>query len=253
MTEADEKHESLEEQKPGKQGLHGWKAALAMFGCGSLAAFGFFGVLALLVTSFLDLTSSGVQGEGEGDAPVPEAVGEPQASIDPGDLDVCGRNLETAGSLTLTRVDSGGNFEDPGEGEERIVQDQCEWELSPDVSADSSWGLEYDYQAFISDSGGEREEVASREFEERSESLAAEFDEVSSEGEENLADGAYFVFGEVESGVHGYYLVAQTRSAVYEMKLTAVGGDEVTQQSMKNEADKIVDVSDIEFNIWIPE
>ncbi|GHD36033.1 hypothetical protein GCM10007147_42990 [Nocardiopsis kunsanensis] len=253
MTETDEKPE---EKKPVKQGLHGWKAALAMFGCGSLAAFAVFGVLSLLVTSIFDFTSSGVQGGEEPQGIAPDEIGEPQASIDPGDLDLCSRNLESSGSLNLIRVDSGGNFEDPGYGETRVVRDQCEWELTPDVNAASMWDFEYKYKAFISDSEASRGSVASQEFDAKSERLSNDFNNVSSQGEESLADQSHYVYGEISPGVAGYYLVAQTRSAVYEIKLTADGGVEgeeaVPVQSMRHEAKKIVDVSDVEFGIWIP-
>ena len=60
MTETDEKPE---EKKPAKKGLHGWKAALAVFGCGSLAAFGIFGVLMFIATTFMNTLASGVDSE----------------------------------------------------------------------------------------------------------------------------------------------------------------------------------------------
>lgn len=254
MTETDEKPE---EKKPVKKGLHGWKAALVMFGCGSLAAFSIFGVLTLLVTSIFDFTSSGVQGDEGTEGVAPEAIGEPQASIDPGDLDLCSRNLESSGSLNLTRVDTSDSFEDPGDGESRVVRDQCEWELVPDANSASSWDLVYEYEAFISDTEESRGNVASQEFDAQTESLAEDFSDISSQGEESLADRSQYVYGETSPGVTGYYLVAQTRSAIYEVKLSAEseveGEGSFSLQSMKHEAEKIVDVSDVEFNIWIPE
>ena len=154
-------------------------------------------------------------------------------------------------------MDTDDSFEDPGDEVSRVVRDQCEWELVPDANSTSSWDFHYKYEAFISDAEEGRESIASQKFNEKTESISEDFSDVSSQGEESLADRSYYTYGETSPGVTGYYLVAQTRSAVYEINLSAEGeaeeGGAVSLQSLKHEVEKIVDVSEIEFNIWIPE
>src|SRR5699024_9073128 len=145
------KTEENSKKKPArpKKGLHGWKAALAVFGCGTLAAFGVFGVIIGLLGTLLKATSSGIEAKEDVSQSVPEMVGDPQESIDPGDLDMCNRNLETASNVQLTRVDKGDNYEDTYESDDRIVSDSCSWELTSEFDGTNNWDFTYTYDAYI--------------------------------------------------------------------------------------------------------
>ncbi|MEU0489019.1 hypothetical protein ABZ249_07305 [Nocardiopsis sp. NPDC006139] len=245
-----------EKAPPKKQGLHGWKAALAVFGCGTLAAFGVFGVLVGIAGAFLDLTSSGIGSE-PGDASTSaELIGEPQASIEPGDIDLCSKNLEASSNLSLARIDGGGNYEDTAGADEWRISDLCQWELVPDYTVARPWELEYSYEAIVSATGESRVDVASEAYDARVEEISAGFQSVASEGPGDLADRSYFVYGEISPGVTGYTFLAQTRSAVYEIKIEAESesetGELVSQNAMHREVAKLVRISEIEFEIWIP-
>ncbi|MGW8528558.1 hypothetical protein [Nocardiopsis sp. NPDC055824] len=245
-----------EKAPPAKQGLHGWRAAAAVFGCGSLAAFGVFGVLIGLFSMFFNFTSAGIQGTSETSNPSAEHVGEPQASIEPGDLDLCGRNLDSSSQLSLMRTGSEENYADTVAAGERRISDHCEWEMIPDYNSTQNWSLGYSYDAVIDSSDGLRVDVASTEFDGRVDVLGDDFLSIESQGEADLADRSYFVYGEIATGVTGYVLLAQTRSAVYEIRIEAEGdaasGVLVPENAMYREASKLVSVSDVEFKVWIP-
>jgi hypothetical protein len=245
-----------EKAPPRKQGLHGWKAAGAVFGCGTLAAFVVFGSLVGLIGLFFNFTATGADSQPGAAETSAEFIGEPQATIEPGDLDLCSRNLSSSSKLSLTRTDAGDNYTDTVDAEERHISDQCEWELIPDYDSAQNWTMNYKYDAVISSPGGERADIASAEFDGWLNELESEFVEIHSQGQGDLADRSYFVYGEISPGVTGYILLAQTRSAVYEIRLEAssdsASGELVPENAMYHEASKAVSVSEVEFKIWIP-
>lgn len=245
-----------EKAPPRKQGLHGWKAAGAVFGCGTLAAFGVFGSLVGLAGLFFDFTATGADGQPGTAETSADLIGEPQATIEPGDLDLCSRNLSSSSKLSLTRVDADDNYTDTVDAEERHISDRCEWELIPDYESAQNWMMDYRYDAVVSSPDGERTDVASVEFDEWFNEIESEFVEVQSEGEGDLADRSYFAYGEISPDVTGYILLAQTRSAVYEIRIEAPSdsssGELVPENAMYHEASKVLSVSEVEFKIWIP-
>lgn len=249
-TTAEEKSKPRE---PAKKGLHGWKAALAVFGCGTLAAFGVFGVIVGVLSMFINAASSGIQDSGTQNNPL-QTPGEPQASIEPGDLDLCSRNLPSSTQLSLVRVGSEENYEDVDDGEGRRVTDRCEWEVRADYSTTESWSLIYTYEAVISSPGEGRLAAATAEYDEAIAGLGEEFEWIESQGEAEFADRSYYVYGETSSGMSGYTLLAQTRSAVYEIKLEGKSDSPglVPKIPMEKEVGKLVRVSEVEFEIWIP-
>ncbi|MBQ1083551.1 MULTISPECIES: hypothetical protein [unclassified Nocardiopsis] len=242
--------------KPAKKGLHGWKAALAVFGCGTLAAFGVFGVIVGVLSLIIGTAATGVSESTKGESPI-EMIGEPQASIDPGDLDLCSRNLSSSPQVNLTRSDSAEEYTDSVENGERRVRDRCEWKMVSEYNATQRWDLIYSYNAVIDSPEGDRVAVASAEFDDAVGGLGSDFDRVEDRGEAGFADRSEFVYGEVRPGVSGYVLLAQTRSAVYEIRLEAEGdsaeGDVLVPLiPMQKEAEKLVRISVIEFELWIP-
>jgi hypothetical protein len=239
-----------------KKGLHGWRAAAAVFGCGTLAAFGVFGILIGILSTLFNITSDGVGAEENPAGTSAEIVGEPQASIEPGDLDLCSRNLNASSEINLMRVGTEENYSDTAESGERRISDRCQWELIPDYNSAQNWNLEYSYEAVIESDEGGRIDVASDEYDSRVSELEGEFHSVESRGESDLADRSYFVYGEISPGVTGYVTLAQTRSAVYEMRIEAesdsTNGELVPEVPMYREIAKLVRISEVEFQVWIP-
>ncbi|MFC9940685.1 hypothetical protein [Nocardiopsis alba] len=242
--------EETKREKPAKRGLHGWKAALAVFGCGTLAAFAVFGVIVGLLSTLVSTVSSGVQGSSSTPPPI-AMTGAPQESIEPGDLDLCSRNLPAAAQVSLLPAEGGeDNYEDRVVDGERRVSDSCVWELRSEYDATESWSLDYSYDAVISSEGSDRIDVASSDYDRAVESLDSDFFGVENQGDSRFADRSYFVHGDISPGVTGYVLLLQTRSAVYKIKIEGAG--EIPELPMEKEAEKLVRVSEIEFGIWIP-
>lgn len=253
---ADTEEKDAKRGKPAKKGLHGWKAALTVFGCGTFAAFGVFGVIVGVLGLVINTAATGVSGGAREESPV-EMIGEPQASIDPGDLDLCSRNLTSAPQLNLTRIDAEDEYSDSEVDGERRVRDSCEWEMVSEYNATQRWNLVYSYDAVIDSSEGDRIAAASQDFEDALDGIGSEFVRVEEQGVAGFADRSEFVYGEVRPGVSGYVLLAQTRSAVYEIRLEAEAdstqeGALVPLIPMQKEAEKLVRISAIEFELWIP-
>ncbi|WP_152436883.1 hypothetical protein [Nocardiopsis xinjiangensis] len=260
MTETDEKPE---EKNPAKQGLHGWKAALAMFGCGSLAAFSIFGVLTLLVTSIFDFTSSGVQGSGGTEGAVPEGIGEARSSLEEEEMNVCDDNLDELTKINVERQDEGENYLDTRSEDEieipgatRVVQDECSWVLQPS-SGSSPWVFHFSYEAAIeSDGKDSTEDLASERFEQLSGDLSEGLGYVSSQGVPGFDDGAQYVYGENEDGEQSYIVMLQSKSAVYSIHFERQEEDsigEVTKNEFEGEAREIASFLDSGFDYWIPD
>src|SRR5699024_7871082 len=162
------KTEEKPKKKPArpKKGLHGWKAALTVFGCGTLAAFGVFGVLIGAINLFF----SGISSESEKpDVPQVPQNASPIAELAPGELDLCGRHV--MGAYMLPDLDyESGNYSDPaldGEYEDRVVSDICSWEVQPQSGFLEPVHFTYSYESFISRPGGEgTEDAASSRYDE---------------------------------------------------------------------------------------
>lgn len=254
-----------EKAPPKKQGLHGWKAALAVFGCGSLAAFGVFGALAGIAGAFLNLTSSGIGAEGEavsGGNPA-EQIGEPRSSLGEGEMNVCSDNLEHLSTISTTRQDDGENYSDTAsggqpdiQGADRVVEDACLWTLNP-ASGSPPWDFSFSYEAVIDAADGEAPvEVASARFDEIKQELPGELAQVSSEGDAGFGDSSYAFYGTNESGQSAFIALIQTKSAVYVMRFedrAASSVGEISENEFKSEARKIANFLGHGFTYWIPD
>lgn len=254
-----------EKAPPKKQGLHGWKAALAVFGCGTLAAFGVFGVLVGIAGAFLNLTSSGIGTEGDassGGNPA-EQIGEARSSLGEGEMDVCSDNLDHLTTISTVRQDGGENYSDTAsggrpeiEGADRVVEDTCLWTLNP-ASGSPPWDFSFSYEAVIDAAdGGSPVEVASARFEELKAELPSELSQVSSEGDAGFGDSSYAVYGTGESGQSAFAALIQTKSAVYVIRLedradTSAG--QISENEFKSEARKIANFLGHGFTYWIPD
>lgn len=246
-----------EKAPPKKQGLHGWKAALAVFGCGTLAAFGVFGVLVGIASLLLDSVANGVDSSNE--VPLVAEPGEPIADLDPGELNLCKDDVQYAYNMADSNYESG-NYEDPalsGEGGDRIVSDECVWEIMPQGAGGSAledWRLTYSYEAIVSlADGSSRDEVASGKFDRLVDEVSAA-EGVISTGEVNQSDRSFYAYGKTENGEYFYYLVGQTRSTVYTIHyVSPAGNGEVSQNRFEREATHVASLVEPGLQILIPE
>ncbi|GAA0989652.1 hypothetical protein Q7689_15215 [Nocardiopsis tropica] len=253
-----------EKAPPAKQGLHGWRAAAAVFGCGSLAAFGVFGVLVGVASLFLNFASSEVQAEPDGPSGGPaEQIGEPRSSLGEGQMNVCEDNLNHLSTITTTRQDEGENFVDTAaggdpqiEGAERVVRDDCHWTITP-TSNSSPWDFRFSYEAVIdSVEGEESEEVASLRFEEVRSRVSNDLADVETEGDAGFGETSYSFYGTGDQGQPVYIAVVQANSAVYQIRFDAQSDalvDGVSENEFENEARKIANFLGYGFQFWIPE
>lgn len=253
-----------EKAPPRKQGLHGWKAAAAVFGCGTLAAFGVFGVLVGLLGIFFNATSTGLASESEASGGVPgDKIGEARSSLEEGEMNVCEDNLEYLSSVNITRQDSGEKYLDTAsgvdseiEGADRVVQDECLWTIVPSSNS-NAWDFRFSYEAIIdAEEGKTAEEVASDRYEETKGGLSGDLAEVKSSGKGGFGNKSYYVYGPGSQGQSIYIALIQTKSAVYQIRFDGqMEGSvaPVSENSFKNEARKIASFLGHGFEYWIPE
>src|SRR5690606_17304777 len=201
---------------------------LVVFASGTIAAFLVMGLIVGVLRMFVSTVNSGL----DGGAQPPEGVGAPQAgdplsTVPPGKLNICDRTLKTMSKLSVSRVDDDDDYRDDAlEGEEgggRTVSDDCEWKLTPEFTSIEPWEFEFTYEAILdSDEGGDRDSAAGEILEEWKSGIPDEFGEVREEGEEDLSDRGYVVYGVPVEGDGHTAMVAlvQTRSAVYKISLS---------------------------------
>lgn len=260
-TTAEEKSKPRE---PAKKGLHGWKAALAVFGCGTLAAFGVFGVIVGVLSMFINAASSGISSTEEPSVNSPaEQIGAARSDLGEGELDVCTDNLTPLSSINVSRQDNGENYLDTNDPEkihlsdvQRLVKDKCHWEIIPQGNS-SPWDFYFSYEAVIDAGGGvSREEIASSIFGEMSEGIGSNLNQVESEVESPFGDDSRSIYGSGEQGESVYVALVKVRSAVYQIRFEerpeqAIYG--VAENAFASEARKITNFLRNGFEYWIPE
>ena len=244
------KTEEKPKKKPArpKKGLHGWKAALTVFGCGTLAAFGVFGILIGMASMFLGFSSEQESMTSPEEDPI-SGIGQtaiPRDSTGTGDIDLCGKTIHQVDEVHAIRQDSGGEYSDPGEGEiPRSVIDECQWKIFPALDGASSVRMDFSYEAFITDEAGEEASgLAAEDFEERSSGFdSLDIEELSS-GDAGLRSESHYVYGISEQGETTYALVVRSGGTVYEMIFTAgqenSGSEAISVKLFENERDWIV-------------
>ncbi|MFW5416372.1 hypothetical protein J0910_07090 [Nocardiopsis sp. CNT-189] len=244
-----------------KKGLHGWRAFLVVFASGTLAAFLVVGLIVGGLRLFASTITSGLQGEGSSSQGFVEQSAKPQVSVPPGKLDVCGRTLPTTDGIDIDRLDGEEDYHDDalgGEGEsgERVVRDECDWELTPAYTSINKWSFTFSYEAILESSGEDREDRAIRLFDDWKMESQKDFSEIINEGEGGYSDQSYFIYGEVEGGAEGAMsALVRTRSAVYEMRIVGDPGREerIPEGAFSHEIDNMVERLDQAFNARIPE
>src|SRR5699024_3230464 len=94
VAKTEEKPKKKKPARP-KKGLHGWKAALTVFGCGTLAAFGVFGILVGVASMFFGFSSGQESMTSPEEDPI-AGIGQtaiPRDSTGTGDIDLCGKTI----------------------------------------------------------------------------------------------------------------------------------------------------------------
>jgi hypothetical protein len=244
------------------RGLRGWRAGAAMVGCGTIAGLAVVGAViggAQALTGMATTADSpdepGIAGGG---------TGRPQATLDPGTLDLCSTTVPTTSSINVTRLDEDDDYvdtelEQDSETRGRTVSDACEWDLVPDYEYFEPWAFTLSYRAEIPSAEGEDPvAVANEEFEDRVADLDSQVASVTEEGDGEYADRSYFVYGPSQENAAdtAYTVVAQTRSAVYEIGLEAepvANGEAVPRAAFEHEVAKMITRMEIDLGIWIPE
>lgn len=261
MAEQAEETEQTEERKPApKRGLHGWKAALAIFGCGSLAAFGIFGAIVGVLSLVVSTTSSGVaESEQSG---IVEQTGEPREELEPGALDLCADYVPEISDLTITETLASEHADDALESDldpsdDRSVSGSCAFEVTPHYGTTGLWYFEFSFDAVIEDSNEDREQLAGEFFEVQLAAAEEGFGSIESQSDQNWADEAHSFYGLDQDSVAKYSVVAQTRSAVYEVTFSgdpeSAEGEDVPELDFERQAGDVVNRLDGRFSTVIPE
>lgn len=256
--------EESKRKEPAKKGLHGWKAATAVFGCGTLAAFGVFGVIVGILSMFLNVASSGLSSSEEQSVNAPaEQIGEARADLDEGEMDVCTDNLTPLSSINVNRQDSGENYLDttdegeiPLENVHRLVEDECHWEIIPQSNS-TPWDFYFSYEAVIDAEGEDpREDIASYRFDDLRSGLGSDLEQVKSDSENPFGESSYSVYGVGDQGQSVYLVLVQVRSAVYQIHFEdrPEGAlSETSENAFAGEARKVTNFLRNGFEYWIPE
>lgn len=246
-----------------KKGLHGWKAALAVFGCGTLAAFGFFGAIVGILTMFLSTVSSGISDPEVSTGQPGAGIGAARSGLSQGQMNVCAENLDNLSSINAKRQDNGEYYVDTTDPEAvgidralRVVRDDCVWDLTPSGSS-TPWYFGFSYEAIIdAEAGEDRDEIASDRFQKLKPDLLDSFENVESENNSPFAGPSYSVYGIDEAGNSVYAALIQTRSAVYIIRLedsSDISVGRVGETEFLSEARKIESFLRQGFEYWIPE
>lgn len=264
MTETDEKPE---EKKPVKKGLHGWKAALAMFGCGSLAAFAVFGTVASILSFFLNTLSSGADSEDAGDV-VPPQDASPESELHPEAINMCESYFKHVSYLNITDVVStsfeNGQEEDPSLGPDDLwmVSGDCEFLVNPMYGNSASWEFSFDFDVVIQDPDMDRDERAQTSYEKKVEQFQSESGgslvmEEHDWTSDDWPGAATSFYDPGEGGGSNYTVVANTRSAVYVIEFqgdpSQIDGGEIPEFDFERQSRDLVDRVDGRFGVRIPE
>ncbi|MEU0239861.1 hypothetical protein ABZ234_19425 [Nocardiopsis sp. NPDC006198] len=248
-----------EKAPPAKQGLHGWRAAAAVFGCGSLAAFGVFGVVVALLSTFLSTVSSGIGGPEQSDAEIGAGAAQttsPRDEFESDKFDLCRISLPTISGVGLiledgmdapvdTAVD-GGN---PRDGD-LVRSGECSGVLNPAASTSTPWEFNFSYRAIIFAPEGSRDEMADAEVDAWRSGAEESVGNFQEGGDLNILDRSYYVYGASVGGGAEYVAVARKRSAVLEFSMSSA--DENTPAEFSHEVEKFESHLDIALQNLIP-
>lgn len=228
--------------KPAKKGLHGWRAALAVFGCGTLAAFGVFGVIVGVLSLVMGTVSGGLP-DGENAVPIADQSVKPREEFLDDKFDLCGRTLRTIPDINLTYDHGVGEYEDtstgggaPADGD-LVRADSCGGQVTPMGSYVVPWEFDFSYRAIIHSPEGDRDDLASRDLDEMRTEVEGSELRISDSGFGDLGDESYYYYGSLEGGQEAaYVIVVRQRSATYSIRMTS--SDDVSREAFAGEARK---------------
>ncbi|WP_431872927.1 hypothetical protein [Nocardiopsis eucommiae] len=259
---ADTQEKDAKRGRPAKKGLHGWKAALTVFGCGTFAAFGVFGVIVGVLSLFVTTVSSGLPSGESSTNPPGAGIGAPRADLEVGQMDVCSDNLDNLTSISVDRRDSGDSYLDTVDPDQididgalRVVSDQCQWELIS-MGNSTPWDFSFNYEVVIdADSGINRDDLAAARFDVLKSELPDLVENVENETESPMGEHSYSVYGSGDSGQSVYAALIRTRSAVYTMHFedrAVQSTNRVGEGTFQGEGRKISNFLGQGFEYWIP-
>ncbi|QBI52538.1 hypothetical protein [Streptomonospora litoralis] len=236
-----------ENQPRQKAGVHGWRAFLLMFGCGTTAALLvvglFFGAVRMLGAAVLP------GGDEPPAAAVPEGSWEPAPSMTPGALDLCS-TLETSAqtgafkTMFPKRLDDDGDYTDPGpSASDRTISDDCKWALrSPEQG---EWRFRLTYEASAADvSESVRVSEAEAAFAKARGEIDSKFSTVTeTEKMGRVAEQAYAQYGASSSGDTEslYIFLGRSRSGVFRMDISSLS-QEVSEAEFRELARSLAPV-----------
>ncbi|MFC9089863.1 hypothetical protein [Nocardiopsis dassonvillei] len=244
---------------PSKQGLHGWKAAAAVFGCGTLAAFGVFGVVVTLLGSFLTSLSSGFgdteQPQGAAGAGAAETTS-PRDGFVADKFDLCRISLPSISGVSLNLdedpegpVDTAIEGGDPAE-DNLVRSDECAGVMHPTAATTTPWDFQFSYRAIIFSPDGGRDQLSQSDLEQWRDEAQASLSGFQ-EGEElDFLDQAYYVYGLPPGGGSEYIAVARKRSVVLQFSMVSEDGN--TPVHFENEVAKFEAHLDLALQNLIP-
>jgi hypothetical protein len=237
-----------EKAPPGKQGLHGWKAAAAVFGCGTLAAFGVFGVVVAVLGTFISTLTSGFGPEEQTPSSSGSVAAQPSAPREEflGDrFDLC----EIVDSISAIQLSLTSGSEEPKDEsidggtptEDDLVRSgSCGGIVRPDSTYAVPWEFELTYRAVIYSPEDNRDELAQADLEAWVEEIESSGLAIEESGPYPMVDEAHYFYGVPESGEGNFYtVVARKRSGVFMVNMASEDGAsaaEFSHEVMKLEA-----------------
>ncbi|WP_152447984.1 hypothetical protein [Nocardiopsis alkaliphila] len=253
-TTAEEKSKPRE---PAKKGLHGWKAALAVFGCGTLAAFGVFGVVLALLGTLVSSISQGVAPEKENSVPPVVDSVEPREEFLEDKFDLCaiidsisaaGLNLEPGYPEPLDKGFEGGS---PSQGD-LVRSGECSGKVLLGSAQYDPLDFYFSYRSIVFHPMDGKDDVSREDLE----LWKSEFEQteinISQSGPSGFMDEAYYFYG-IPGGGSGsfYHLVSRKRSSVISMHLSSP--QEVPISAYQGAVNKFERRLDEDLNGYIPE
>ncbi|GAA1080326.1 hypothetical protein [Nocardiopsis metallicus] len=239
---ADTKEANSKRKEPAKKGLHGWKAALAVFGCGTLAAFGVFGVIVGVLSLVLSTASSGLSA-GSDPVPVADQSIKQREEFRDDKFDLCHSTLRTISGISLIYDHGAGEYEDTSvdggnpASNDLVRSDRCSGEVSAVDEGLVPWDFDFSYRAIIFSPDGDRDELASGDLTELRSEIEGSDLVITESGVGDLGDESYYYYGALTDNQEATYaLVVKQRSATYTVRMTSP--DDVPPETFAGEVRK---------------
>lgn len=223
---ADTKEAESKRREPAKKGLHGWRAALAVFGCGTLAAFGVFGIIVILLSTFISTVSEGVSPGGGGSPPPVAGTGEPREEFLGDTFDPCRiiDSITTAGfsmeenSEPMDSAIGGG----PSTDDDLVRTGECTGSISLGSGAFNPLDAHFSYRSIIFHPEDGKDDISRSDMESWKSGFEASGRAVDHSGELDMLDEGYYYYADLGDGSgSSYYAVARLRSSVVSFDLTS--------------------------------